>query len=250
MFSRFLRRVVIMPPLQRRFYESSNQMPSEEDSYTDWSQPRVRKQTGTPFDEVRNSYKSGPIPNDTFIGISNAPLSKDILAVLITPPNPADIKIKRLDGGLYISTDFYLNLLNKAVGVGGWSIIPISEPTFYQSQEGVKFLIREFSFYILGRFVSLGIGEAPWYTGSGQKSGIVSAYEIAKRDALTLCCKEIGMAQCLYNEEFAKNWRDKYADRTMCENTITKVTKSFWLKKDSEAIISYPWQRCSNYSNS
>ena len=231
----------------RRFYETSNQLPVEGDSYSDWSQPRVRKQTGTPFAEVRTAYKSGPIPNDAFVGISDKPLSKDILAILNTPPDPSEINIKRMDGALYISTDFYQNLLNKAVGVGGWSIVPISEPTFLQNQEGVRVLIREFGFYILGRLITIGIGEGPWYNGTGLKTGIVSAYEVAKRDALSMCCKELGMAQSLYNEEFINNWRDKYAEKKMCENIVTKATKSLWVKKDSNTPISYPWQFSSNF---
>ena len=235
---------------QKRFYQIPNQNLAPGDntnSYSEWSQPRHKKQPGTPFAEVRSAYKASPIPKDPFGGISSNPLSEEILAVLNTAPDPSEINIKRMDGALYITSDFYQHLLNKAVGPGGWSIVPISEPTFLENQEGVKVLIREFGLYMLGRFMSVGIGEAPWYLGTGLKSGIVNSYEIVKRDALTMCCKELGMAQSLYNERFIIDWREKYAEKKLCENMITKGTKSFWIKKGNFAAISPPWRLCSDF---
>ena len=228
------------------YYDNSNQIVDEEDNnYSNWSPPKHNKrQNDSVIENLRNFYKAAPKPNDPFVGMSKEPLSEDVLTLLRTPPPPADIRIKR-DGTLYVLSSFYPDLLNRTFGVGGWSIIPISEPTFLQTQDGSKILSREFGLYFLGSFMIMGIAEGPLYQNVGFKTGVSYAFEFAKREALTICCRELGMAKNLYEDGFVSKWRDENADTVTCEHLTTKVTKQMWIRKGSDTIFTYPWQRVS-----
>lgn len=222
---------------------SSNQIADEEDNYSNWSPPKPnRRQNDSIIENLRNFYHATPKPNDPFVGMSEGPLSEDVLTLLRTPPLPADIRIKR-DGSLYVLSSFYPDLLNRTFGVGGWNIIPISEPTFIQNQDGSKIVTREFGLYFLGRFMVMGVADGPLYHNVGYKSGLSYAFEFAKREALAFCCKELGMAKNIYEEEFVKKWRDENADTVTCEHLTTKLTKQMWIKKGSDTPFTYPWQR-------
>ena len=228
---------------RRMNYDSNtNQMTDEEENYSNWSPPKPNKRQNDSIENLRNFYHSAPKPNDTFVGLSKEPLSEDILTKLMTPAPTADIRIKR-DGSLYVVSSFYPDLLNRTFGVGGWSIIPISEPTFFQNHDGCKIISREFGLYFLGRFMAMGIAEGPLYQYVGYKSGLSYAFDFAKREALAFCCKELGIAKNIYEEEFVNKWRDENAESVTCEHQTTKVTKQLWLKKGSDTQFTHPWQR-------
>ncbi|KAI6654856.1 hypothetical protein LOD99_2735 [Oopsacas minuta] len=229
----------------RNYYDPSNQAVSEGENFSNWSPPRSRRPNDSSLEDLRKYYQATPTPNDPFIGICKEPLSDKIVSLLHTPPEPVDIRIKRVDGSLYVPSSYYPDLLNKTFGIGGWNIIPISEPSFIQNPDGSRIVSREFGLYISGRFMMMAIGDGPWYTPSGYKSGLVYAFEFAKREALTSCCRELGIAKVLYNEDFVNKWRSENAEQIMCENVTTNASKPMWIKKGSDAPITYPWQRTS-----
>ena len=229
------------------YYDNnSNQIADEDEIYLNWSPAKPNsfdsKQNDSIIKNLRNFYHAAPKPNDPFVGMSKEPLSEDILTLLRSPPPAADIRIKR-NGNLYVLSSFYPDLLNRTFGVGGWSINPISEPTFFQKRDGSRVISREFGLYFLGGFMVMGLGEGILYHNIGYKSGLSYAFEFAKREALTLCCKELGMAKNIYEEEFVNKWRDENAETVTCEHLTTKLTKQFWFKKGSDTQFTYPWQR-------
>lgn len=217
----------------------------EEPSSTFPKHERFRKQS----DSLTSvNFEGCSSPPNVYMGMSEKPLDQSIISILHVAPEDSEIQIKRFDGGLYMYQHFYQSLLNKAFGIGGWSIVPISKPTLFQIQDSTWCLIREFGLYCEGRFLAMGVGESMCYGFSQQRSGVLTAYEVSKRDALHSCCRDLGMTQQLIEEEFVNTWREKYAERIMCEHVSTKVNKFLWRKKGHDSAISYPWRPTSKFT--
>ena len=111
------------------------------------------------------------------------------------------------DGLLYLPEIKYRRILNKAFGPGGWGLAPRSE-----TNVGPKIVSREYALVCLGRsvycgylslkatelvvrrLVSVARGEQEYF----DPSGIPTATEACKSNALMRCCKDLGIASELW----------------------------------------------------
>lgn len=173
----------------------------------------------------------------SYHGLSSEPFKKEVADILLAPVEPGDVEIKpgqcmgihndenvvhlltfttailcsptlvrrllpvcpaftlrnphyRLpDGLLYLPEIKYRRILNRAFGPGGWGLAPRSE-----TNVGSKVVSREYGLICLGRLVSVARGEQDYF----DPSGVATATEGCKSNALMRCCKDLGIASELW----------------------------------------------------
>ena len=157
------------------------------------------------------------------------------------------------DGLLYLPEIKYRRTLNAAFGPGGWGLAPRGE-----TNVGPKIVSREWGLVCLGRYVcpsaiplechhrsrsvhplsihgrcscsrattdiyrlvSVARGEQEYF----DPSGIPTATEACKSNALMRCCKDLGIASELWDPRFIREYKAKYCDEVFTEH-LTKKTK-------------------------
>jgi hypothetical protein len=151
----------------------------------------------TPVKET--TITEGRSIDDPYFGISTSTFPQRILSVLLHPVNEQDVEIKP-DGLIYLPEIKYRRILNQAFGPGGWALMPRGETLHYQNEgEGAQLITREYSLYCHGRFISQATGEHTFYSKSNLSYG--KACESAKSNALTRCCKDLGIASELWDPQ-------------------------------------------------
>jgi hypothetical protein len=150
--------------------------------------------------------------NDVFSGIAASPFSSEAQAVLGAPLTYDEISVLPDDGTLYMSGEAVRQRLQRAFGIGGWAIKPIStvidkeamdrkgqsEPRVYYTGQ----------LWILGRFVAEAMGDGKWIK-SNPKTDYGTALEGAKTNCISRCCKDLGMWSELRDKDFTKAWSAK-----------------------------------------
>lgn len=167
----------------------------------------------------------------SFNGMSTVPFSQEVAQVLEEPINEDDIEIKP-DGLLYLPEIKYRRILNRAFGPGGWGLAPRSETNVSE-----KVVSREWALICLGRFVSTARGEQEYF----DPSGVATATEAAKSNALMRCCKDLGIAHELWSPRFIRSFKEKKCVEVFVENVSTHKKRKLWRRKDG-AHFEYPWK--------
>ncbi|CAD6888005.1 unnamed protein product [Tilletia controversa] len=159
----------------------------------------------------------------SFQGMSTEPFSSEIAKILSAPLTPEDIEIKP-DGLLYLPEIKYRRILNKAFGPGGWGLAPRGE-----TNVGPKIVSREWVLVCLGRFVSTARGEQEYF----DPSGVATASEGAKSNALMRCCKDLGIASELWDPRFIREFKKKHCIDVFTENASTGRKRKLWRRRDA-----------------
>ncbi|KAJ7713472.1 mitochondrial genome maintenance MGM101-domain-containing protein [Mycena maculata] len=167
----------------------------------------------------------------SYSGLSQQAFSKDIADVLLAPLEPNDIEIKP-DGLIYLPEIKYRRVLNRAFGPGAWGLAPRSE-----TNVGPKIVSREYALVCHGRLVAISRGEQEYF----DPSGIPTATEACKSNALMRCCKDLGIASELWDPRFIREFKAKYCVEIFAEHIPTKKKKKMWRRKD-QPKLSYPYQ--------
>ncbi|KAI9268052.1 mitochondrial genome maintenance MGM101-domain-containing protein, partial [Phascolomyces articulosus] len=158
----------------------------------------------------------------SFYGLSTQPFSQEISDILMQPLEAADIEIKP-DGMLYLPEIKYRRILNKAFGPGGWGLAPRGEHSI-----SPKNISREYALICHGRYISQSRGEQDYF----DQSGLPTASEGCKSNALMRCCKDLGIASELWDPTFIRKFKKKYCTEVWAEHVTTKKKKKLWRKKD------------------
>lgn len=151
-----------------------------------------------------NSYLPG------FEGMAIASFSDAALAVLREPVNPDDVEIKS-DGIVYLPGVFYRDRLIRAFGSGAWAIAPRS-PARRAPSKGGECVMYHGALVILGRYVSEAVGQCVYYPNNAGMQ-YADAFEGAKTDAITRCCKDLGVARELWDPTWRIQWQAKFAEK-------------------------------------
>ncbi|KAF7377790.1 Mitochondrial genome maintenance protein [Mycena sanguinolenta] len=167
----------------------------------------------------------------SYAGLSQQAFSKEIADVLLAPLDPMDIEIKP-DGLLYLPEIKYRRVLNKAFGPGAWGLAPRSE-----TNVGPKIVSREYALVCHGRLVAIARGEQEYF----DPSGIPTATEACKSNALMRCSKDLGIASELWDPRFIREFKAKYCVEIFAEHIPTKKKKKMWRRKD-QPKLGYPYQ--------
>lgn len=172
------------------------------------------------------------IRDNTFAKAGSKALAKAVDKKLRAPIDPkveADILPT---GELYMSHVHVRRRLNDAIGPMGWALRPVSDLSERDNQ-----LVREFALIVLGRVVATAFGSAKYYPtlrggASNPRADKADAAEMVKSNALTRCCKDLGIGSECWDRRWCDEWREKYAVHV-------------WVKKgggDKTETISY-WRR-------
>ncbi|SCU91704.1 LAME_0E13520g1_1 [Lachancea meyersii CBS 8951] len=166
----------------------------------------------------------------SFKGLGSRPFDDTVQVELSKPISPEDIEVKP-DGLLYLPEIKYRRILNKAFGAGGWGLVPRSETTVTD-----KLVTREYALICHGQLVSLARGEQDYFADSG----IPTATEGCKSNALMRCCKDLGIGSELWDPVFIKQFKKAYCVDKFVEHVTTKKKRKIWLRKDRE--VEYPYK--------
>jgi 5'-3' exonuclease len=157
--------------------------------------------------------ESRPVPsNDTFTGIAASPFSAEAQAILGAPLTDDEISVRPDDGILYMSGEAVRQRLQRAFGIGGWAIKPIStivdREAVDKNNKPQPRVYYTGQLWILGRFVSESTGDGSWIK-TNPKSDYGTALEGAKTNCISRCCKDLGMWSELRDKDFTKAWSAK-----------------------------------------
>lgn len=178
-----------------------------------------------------SSQQQGIDWTQSFEGLGLQPFPERIADILTAPIDENDIEIKP-DGMIYLPEIKYRRILNKAFGPGGWGLAPRSETIITP-----KMITKEYALIAHGRLVAIARGEQDYF----DQSGIPTATEGCKSNAMMRCCKDLGVASELWDPRFIRNFKKKNARQVFVEYVPTKKTKSIWIRKDDEIV--YPYKK-------
>jgi len=139
-----------------------------------------------------------------FEGAATEPFPEAARKVLAEPPDPRDVEIKP-DGIVFLPGVAYRRILTRAFGAGGWSILPRSPARVMGN-----IVVYHGALVCLGRFVAEAVGEC-FYRENNPNMSYASCVEGAKTDALSRCCKDLGVATDMWDANWREEWKAKYA---------------------------------------
>jgi len=177
--------------------------------------------TGEPQTDWSKSYH----------GLSSHAFPKDVADILLAPIDPLDVEVKP-DGLIYLPEIKYRRILNKAFGPGAWGLAPRGE-----TNVGPKIVSREYALICQGRLVSIARGEQEYF----DPSGIATATEACKSNALMRCCKDLGIASELWDPRYIREFKTAHCIDVFVEHLPTKKKKKLWRRKD-QPKFAYPYQ--------
>ncbi|AGO10369.1 AaceriABL086Cp [[Ashbya] aceris (nom. inval.)] len=166
----------------------------------------------------------------SFHGLGAKPFAAPVQEELARTLEPLDIEIKP-DGLLYLPEIKYRRILNRAFGAGGWGLAPRSDTIVTG-----KLVTREYALVCHGQLVSVARGEQDYFN----ETGIPTATEGCKSNALMRCCKDLGIGSELWDPVFIKKFKKEYCVERFVEHIATKKKKKIWLRKDRE--VEYPYK--------
>ena len=84
--------------------------------------------------------------------------------------------------------------------------------------------------------ISIARGEQDYFSADG----IPTAAEGCKSNALTRCCKDLGIASELWDPRFIRKFLADHVKEIWAEHVVTKKKKKLYIRKDDK--IGYPWK--------
>ena len=169
--------------------------------------------------------------DDTYRGMSEHPVSEQQAAILTAEVTDEEIDI-RPDGAIFLNHAKYRQRLNAAFRPMGWALRPLG-PVKYEEQENGGMAYREYALYCMGYFVAAAMGEMR-LSDSNQNMTKGDVVEGLKSNALTRCCKDLGIAADLWDRDFADGWRERYCVKVFVRGS--NRTKVQWRKLNAPAF--------------
>ncbi|KAF8427823.1 putative mitochondrial genome maintenance protein Mgm101 [Tirmania nivea] len=167
----------------------------------------------------------------SFSGLSREPFAKEIIDILMAPLQLSDIEVKP-DGIIYLPEIKYRRILNLAFGPGGWGLAPRSDTIITNTA-----VTREYGLVCNARLVSVARGEQDYF----DPSGIPTATEGCKSNALMRCCKDLGVASELWDPRFIRKFRKEMCVELMVEHMLSKKKKKMWFRKGD--MVEFPFKQ-------
>lgn len=137
-------------------------------------------------------------------------------------------------GEVYVSQVHYRRILNGTFGPGQWAMVP--RGAFVKETKGrdddsnnkktKQFVYREFAMVVRGHFVAEATGEQEYFEDS---MTYATACEAVKSNALTRCCKDLGIASECWDKRFCETFKAQYCVQVWRKD----VKKPEWRRRDS-----------------
>jgi hypothetical protein len=158
---------------------------------------------------IRETQSPEPVSlrDATFAKSGTKPLLAKQAKVLRAPIDEEEEADILPTGEIYMSHVYVRRRLNDAVGPMGWALRPISMPDT-KSVAGTMY--REFALIVLGRVVATAFGSQKYYVKS-DRMDFADVAESVKSNALTRCCKDLGIGSECWDRRFIERWKDKFA---------------------------------------
>ncbi|CAG8735164.1 17740_t:CDS:2, partial [Racocetra fulgida] len=117
-------------------------------------------------------------------------------------------------------------------------LAPVAPEDIEIKPDGIIYLPEIKYRRILNRAFGPGVarGEQDYF----DSSGLATATEGAKSNALMRCCKDLGIASELWDPTFIRDFKKRYCEDVLAEHVITKVKKRLWRKKGTS--LDYPYK--------
>ncbi|KAJ9165705.1 hypothetical protein NKR19_g130 [Coniochaeta hoffmannii] len=167
--------------------------------------------------------------SSSFHGLSTTAFEPSVAAILMAPVATDDVEIKP-DGIAYLPEIKYRRILNTAFGPGGWGLAPRGELVV-----GEKVVTREYALVVHGRFVAQARGECQYFS----EDTIPTAAEGCKSNALSRCCKDLGIASELWDPRYLRNFKKQHCREVWVEHVVNKKKRQIWTRKDTEPQYPY-----------
>lgn len=187
---------------------------------------RVRTPTGyyTSRDEpVPSTGPAGIIPH---AGASELQITDQALNTLTAPTDERLFDILPT-GEIYLSQVHVRTCLSQAFGPGGWALVPMEPPRVEYNT-----MIQRWALYVRGHYVSESFGEAE-YQPSNARMTWATVTEAVKSNALTRCCKDLGIGREAWDSRFAAAWKEKYAVKVWRSKAKGGKGEYQWRRKDA-----------------
>jgi hypothetical protein len=176
----------------------------------------------------------------TYVGMSIEPFTEAQATILTRPLAVEDVDI-RPDGQVYMGHAKLRQRLNEAFRPGGWALrrlssIDVAVATEGQADRKTELVMSaEFGLYVGGRFVSSARGEQKYQDNGEMTYG--DAAEGMKSNALSRCCKDLGIALDLWDRNYADRWRTAHAVQVWGQSFSGKN----WPKPKWRALTALPF---------
>lgn len=180
---------------------------------------KVDPQTGEIFEAVAKDFSG-------YAGVATVSLSQEQAEKLMAqlPDEAHDILPT---GEVYVSQVHYRRLLNTVFGPGGWALVPRG---LFARQGNT--ITREYALVGPGgRFISEAIGEAD-YQPTNDRMSYATACEAVKSNALTRCCKDLGIASECWDKRFCEDFKARHCTAVWRQ----EQNRPQWRRKDAQ-----PW---------
>ncbi len=146
--------------------------------------------------------------------------------ILTEPLNEVEVQIiPDSVGMIYLPWHWYANRLNKAFGIGQWTLVPEGKPDRLPPPDDL--VLFGFHLIIQGCYCGFVYGEQRMVSGSDRMT-YGDCIEGARSNALSRLCKHLGMAPDLHDKLWANAWRKKWAEKKSVRN------KMMWQRKGED----------------
>jgi hypothetical protein len=151
--------------------------------------------------------------DSTFEKIATKPVSKEAARILMAPAKDSEIEILPT-GEVYVPQVHYRRRLNRAFRPMGWALRPL---TLEKPDTTINQMYQRFALVAGGRVVATAVGSAKYYPMSrdgkhaNSRMDYADVAESVKSNALTRCCKDIGVVSECWDRDWCEDWKDKHA---------------------------------------
>ena len=139
----------------------------------------------------------------------------------------------RPDGLIYLPQVFWRERLNQTFGIGQWCLVVKNS----SKDEAKNKCYLQGVLMIRGCYVGEAVGEAEYHATNPLQSW-ATVWEAAKSDCITRCCKDLGIANELWQPKFINEWISKYAIKVWRNKTGKSKNGNDgsyqWRKKDAQ----------------
>lgn len=149
----------------------------------------------------------------------------------LTAPFPDEVMEVHPAGHVYLPGAYYRERLNKVLGIGQWGLVlksVFSEDKNTTEGKTVRKFFQPGILVIRGCMVAEAVGEADLYDDNDQTSA-ASAWESAKTDLLTRCCKDLSIGVQTKQPTYTRKWLQEWAVQVWLKGK----TKPVWRRKDA-----------------
>jgi hypothetical protein len=110
-------------------------------------------------------------------------------------------------GEVYMSHVHMRRRLNDAFGPMGWGLRPLSKISHDPQTHD---MYREYALVANGSVVAVAVGSTKYHPNN-ERMDFADAAEAVRSNALTRCCKDLGIGSECWDRQWCEDWKDKHA---------------------------------------